>query len=232
MRVLLFGASGMIGSGVLRESLADPGVERVISIVRKPGTVQDAKLLEIVHEDFLNFGPIESLVFNEIDAAFFCLGVASAGMKETDYTHITYGITLAAARALLKASPAATFVYVSGVGTDSSEQRGPMWARVRGRIENTLLHLPLKTFIFRLGLVQPTHGAVSRTASYRLFYALTGPLIPVLRAVLPRFVTSTEQVGRAMLQVARHGAPRKVLDSADVNRLAAAGSRTESGSAA
>jgi hypothetical protein len=97
MRVLLFGASGMIGSGVLRESLADPGVERVISIVRKPGTVQDAKLLEIVHEDFLNFGPIESLVFNEIDAAFFCLGVASAGMKETDYTHITYGITLAAA---------------------------------------------------------------------------------------------------------------------------------------
>jgi uncharacterized protein YbjT (DUF2867 family) len=221
MRILLFGASGMIGSGVLRQCLADPGVERVVSIVRKSGPRQDPKLLEIVHEDFLNFAALESLVFADIDAVFFCLGVSSAGMNAEDYTRVTYGITLAAAQALLRASPGATFIYVSGVGADSTERNGPMWARVRGRIENTLLHLPLKTYIFRLGLVQPTHGAVSRTLSYRLFYAVLNPIIPLLRAMLPRLVTSTELIGRAMLEVARHGGPRRILDSADVNRLAA-----------
>jgi uncharacterized protein YbjT (DUF2867 family) len=219
MRVLLLGASGMIGGGVLRECLAAVDVQEVLSIVRTAGTLRHLKLREVVHADFLDFSSIEP-TFGAVDAAFFCLGVASAGMSEADYSRITYGITLAVARAVLQASPAATFVYVSGVGADSSEKTRTMWARVRGRTENALLNLPLKAFVFRLALVQPMYGASSRTGSYRLFYALTRPLLPLLRRLFPSWVSTTELVGRAMLEVARHGAPRQLLYSADINRLA------------
>jgi len=209
----------MIGGGVLRECLADPGVDEVISIVRRAGTVHHSKLREIVHADFHDFSSIAGTAFAGVDAVFFCLGVASAGMSEADYTRITYGITLAAAQTLLQSSPAASFIYVSGVGADSSERSRRMWARVRGRTENALLRLPLKTFIFRLALIQPVHGAVSRTPSYRLFYMAAAPLMPLLRMLFPASVTNTELVGRAMLEVARHGAPRPLLDSRDVNVL-------------
>ena len=210
----------MIGSGALRECLADPGVEEVVSIVRTAGAVHDPKLREIVHGDFLDFSSIGPTAFAGVDAVFFCLGIASVGMSEADYTRITYGITLAAAQTLLQSSPSATFIYVSGAGADSSERSRTMWARVRGRTENALLRLPLKACIFRLALIQPVHAAVSRTRSYRLFYAVAAPLIPLLRALFPRLVTNTELVGRAMLEVARHGAPRQLLDSRDVNLLA------------
>src|SRR5258706_7444577 len=166
MKVLIFGASGMVGSGVLRECLADSGVEQVISITRTTGRSGHPKLKEIAHANFLDFTKIAERAFSGIDAAFFCLGVSSSGMSEADYTRVTYEYTLAAARTLAKVSPRATFVYVSGVGADSTERSRTMWERVRGRTENALLALSPKSVVFRLALIQPRGGAVSRTPSY------------------------------------------------------------------
>jgi uncharacterized protein YbjT (DUF2867 family) len=219
MRVLIFGASGMVGGGVLRECLADPGVEQVISVARTASGSDCEKVKEIVHGDFLDFTKIEASVFGDIDAAFFCLGVSSSGMSETDYVRVTYEYTLAAARALFKISPDATFVYVSGAGADSTERSRTMWKRVRGHTENALLALSPKTFVFRPALIQPRGGAVSRTPIYRLLYRVTAPILPLLRALLPRSVTDTEQLGRAMLHVARNGAPHRLLYSDDINAL-------------
>jgi uncharacterized protein YbjT (DUF2867 family) len=220
VRVIVFGASGMVGQGVLRECLLDDGVERVITVVR---AAQQApphpKLREILHADFQDFGAIEAQLAGQ-DACFFCLGVTSAGLTEESYTRVTYGIAMAAASALLRASPGLTFVFVSGAGADSSETGRVMWARVKGRTENALLRLPFKAvYVFRPAFIQPLHGIQSRTTAYRVFYALTRPLLPLLRKALPRHTTTTEQLGRAMLVVSRQGAPKRVLESADIDAL-------------
>src|SRR3984957_12750403 len=177
MNVLLFGASGMVGQGVLRECLLDPGVELVTTIGRRAMGVQHQKIREIVHNDLWSYSSIEKEL-SGFDACFFCLGVTSAGMKESDYARITYGITIAAAECVSRLNPQMTFVYVSGAGTDSSEQGRIMWARVKGKTENALLRLPFKAAImFRPGAIQPLHGVRSRTASYRLLYNLTKPML-------------------------------------------------------
>jgi len=219
MKILIFGASGMIGRGVLQACLADADVEQVTVVVRRASAAPQDRLREVVQADFSDFSAIEAQAFAGVDAVFFCLGVASAGMDEADYTRVTFGFTLAAAQALARVAPGATFIYVSGAGADSTEQGSVMWARVRGRTENALLRLPLKAFVFRLALVQPLDGIVSRTRGYRWFYALARPLLPVLARLLPRYVTTTRQVGGAMLHVARHGAQRQVLESADINAM-------------
>ena len=223
MRVILFGASGMVGQGVLRECLRDPGVEKVLSIVRAPGGQTDSKLEELVHADFYDFKSVERRLTG-YDACFFCLGVSAAGMSEAEYRRVTYDLTLAAARTLARVSPAMTFVYVSGAGTDDSERGRSMWARVKGQTENALRQLPFAASVmFRPGIIQPLHGIRSRTRLYRVGYVMARPLFPLLEAVAPRLVTTTERVGRAMLQVARHGAPKPVLENGDINQLAAAG---------
>jgi uncharacterized protein YbjT (DUF2867 family) len=219
MKVILFGATGMVGQGVLRECLLDTEVERVLSIVRHPAGTVHVKLRELVHEDFYDYAAIESELAG-YDACFFCLGVTSAGMNETDYTRVTHDLTLAAARTLARKNPGMTFVYVSGLGTDSSEKGRSMWARVKGRTENALLALPFKAAVmFRPGLIRPLHGIKSRTRLYRFSYAVLGPLFPVIGALLPKTVTTTEAVGRAMLAVAKGGAPRPVLETPDINAL-------------
>ena len=219
MRVILFGATGMIGQGVLRECLLDPAVTEILSIVRTPLMVRDAKLRELRHEDFLHFEPI-AVEMTGFDACFFCLGVSSAGMKEAEYTRITYGYTLAAAELLARTDPDITFIYVSGEGTDSTEQGRSMWARVKGRTENALLQLSFRAvYLFRPGYIQPMHGIRSRTRLYRLMYAGLAPLFPLLRRLAPAHVTTTEEVGRAMLRVAREGAPTKVLGNRDIAAL-------------
>ena len=181
MKVLLFGASGMVGQGVLRECLLDPEVTTVLSIVRSSTGQQHPKLREIVHKDFLDFSSIESEL-SGFDACFFCLGVSSAGMSEENYRRITYDITLAAAQTLVKLNPNMTFVYVSGAGTDSSERGRVMWARVKGQTENALLRLPFKAaYMFRPAVIVPLHGIKSRTMLYRIPYAVLGPLLPLLK---------------------------------------------------
>ncbi|MEP6802106.1 MAG: epimerase [Acidobacteriota bacterium] len=227
MRVLLFGASGMVGQGVLRECLLDPEVAAILSIVRKPTGRTDRKLREIVHPHFLDFSPIESEL-SGFDAGFFCAGVSSAGMTEEEYRRVTYDQTMAAAGVLARLNPQMTFVYVSGAGTDSTENGRTMWARVKGRTENALLRLSFRSaYMFRPALIQPLHGIRSGTRAYRVLYGLLGPLLPILRVLLPGFVTTTERLGRAMLEVAKNGAPARVLNTPDINALAKGDARRE-----
>jgi len=174
----------------------------------------------IVQKNLWDFSPIEADLSGS-DACFFCLGVTSAGMKEADYEHITYGITLAAAQTLSRLNPQMTFVYVSGASADSSEQGKIMWARVRGKTENALLRLPFRAaYVFRPGIIEPVHGARSKTTAYRLLYIALKPLLGTLRWAFPNFVLTTEQIGRAMLIVTRNGAPKRILDSKDIRSVA------------
>ena len=221
MKVVLFGATGMIGRGVLRECLIDAGVDRVLTIGRSPTNQRHDKLREIVHEELLDFTSIR----NELagyDACFFCLGITSAGMNEADYRRVTYDIALAAARTLVELNPTMTFVFVSGTGADSSERGRVMWARVKGATENAILALPFKaSYVFRPAFVQPMHGIRSRTGWYNALYRVFGPLYPVLSRLAPGYMLTTEQIGKAMLHAARQGAPIRVLESRDIRALAA-----------
>jgi uncharacterized protein YbjT (DUF2867 family) len=220
MKVLVFGATGMVGQGVLRECLLDSGVQLVKTVGRTATGVEHQKLREIVHKDVWNYSPIETEL-SGFDACFFCLGVTSAGMKEVDYERVTYGITIAVAESLSRLNPQMTFVYVSGAGTDSSERGRIMWARVKGKTENALLRLPFQAaYMFRPGIIQPLHGVRSRTASYRLLYNLTKPVLSILHWAFPNLVLTTEQIGRAMLAVSRNGAPKRILESKDINAIA------------
>jgi uncharacterized protein YbjT (DUF2867 family) len=219
MKVLLFGATGMVGQGVLRECLLDPDVESVVSIGRGVTGQQHLKLRELLHSNFLDFSGIEDQT-SGFDACFFCLGVSSAGVSEEQYERVTYGFTVAAARVLAKLNPRMTFIYVSGMGTDSSEQGRSMWARVKGKTENELLRLPFRAaYMFRPGVIVPLHGVKSKTKLYRVFYVLLGPLLPPLKALFPKYVTTTEQIGRAMLKVAKQGWPKSVLETSDINKV-------------
>lgn len=220
MRAILFGATGMIGQGVLRECLADPEVREILSVVRRPSGVADPKLRELVHDDFFDYAAIEDRLTG-YDACFFCLGVSSAGMKEPEYRRMTYDLTMAAAETLARLNPSMTFCYVSGAGTDATEKGRSMWARVKGKTENDLAKLPFAaTYMMRPGYVQPGPGVRSKTALYRTFYTLLGPLYPLWRALLPGVVTTTANVGRAMIRVAEGGYERRVLEVRDINALA------------
>jgi uncharacterized protein YbjT (DUF2867 family) len=221
MKVVLFGATGMIGQAVLRECLADPDVTAVLSIGRRPGGTQHAKLREIVHADLVDLGPIEAQLAG-FDACFFCLGSTSVGMTEAEYTRVTYDVAMAAATALSRQSPGMTFVFISGRATDASEQGKTMWARVKGKTENAIARLPFKaTYMFRPGYIQPVHGEKSRTAWTRNTYLLAGWLYPLWKLLFPGYVTTTEKLARAMLAVARRGTDKHVLEVADINRVAA-----------
>lgn len=219
MRVLLFGATGMVGQGVLRECLLDPGVTAVQTIGRRPTGVRHAKLREIIHRDLMDYRASEADLTG-FDACFFCLGVSSFGMKESEYEPITYGITLAAAETLSRLNPGMTFVYVSGAGTDSTEHGRLMWARVKGRTENALQRLGFRAaYAFRPGFIEPMHGVTSSTRWYRVAYTILRPLVFVLRPLLGSHILTTEQMGRAMLAVVRRGAPVRVLEVKDIRAL-------------
>jgi uncharacterized protein YbjT (DUF2867 family) len=219
MKVILFGATGMVGQGVLRECLLDADVESVLAIGRSPTGQRHAKLREIVHSDFLDYSAIESELTG-YDACFFCLGVSSVGMNEERYRHLTYDITLAAARTLARLNPQMVFVYVTGRGTDSTEKGSLMWARVKGKTENDLLKLPFKAaYMFRPAGIQPLHGIRSKTGWVQAIYVGAAPLLSLLNRVAPNYMTTTEQVGRAMIRVARDGFARPVLESEDINGL-------------
>ena len=218
MKVILFGASGMVGQGILRECLLDPEVESILSVGRNTLPETAATLHQIqLPSDFSSIEP----ELTGYDACFFVLGVSSAGMSEADYTRITYDLTLAAAETLARVNPGMTFTYVSGAGTDSSEKGSTMWARVKGRTENALLRLPFKAaYMFRPGFIQPLHGIQSKTRLYSIVYTLSASLTPILRKLFPSHITTTEQLGKAMLQVAKHGYPKPILEMPDITSLA------------
>jgi uncharacterized protein YbjT (DUF2867 family) len=219
MKVIIFGASGMVGQGVLRECLVDASVERVLSVARRTRGKQDAKLREILHADFFDYAAIESELTG-YDACFFCLGVSSVGMDAERYRHLTYDLTMAAATTLARLNPGMVFTYVTGRGTDSTEQGSLMWARVKGKTENDLLKLPFKAaYMFRPAGIQPLHGVRSNLAWAQPIYVATAPLLGWLVRVAPGSMTTTERVGRAMISVVRNGYPKPVLESADINRF-------------
>ena len=219
MKVILFGATGMVGQGVLRECLLDSGVEQVLAIGRSATGQQHAKLQEIVQADLFDLSSIEGRLAG-FDACFFCLGVSAAGISEQDYRRITYELTMSVAKTMAKLNPEMTFIYVSGAGTDSAERSRMMWARVKGKTENDLLKMPFRAaYMFRPGYIQPLHGIRTKTKWYGALYAVMGPLYPMWKRLLPNYVTTTECLGRAMLNVARHGAPKRFLENQDINGL-------------
>jgi uncharacterized protein YbjT (DUF2867 family) len=209
MHVVIFGSSGMVGQGALREALLDPGVVKVTTLVRAPSGQSHAKLNEIIHRDMTNLAGLDL----RCDACFFAIGVTSAGLDEAAYTKVTYDTAIAAAKAVL--SPTTTFVFVSGRGAD----RDVMWARVKRRAETDLQAMPFKSvYVFRPAFIQPLHGIKSRTRLYNALYAVLWPLIYLLPSSAK---TTTERIGRAMLNVARAGFDTKTLENSDINRAAA-----------
>ena len=209
----------MVGQGVLRECLLDPEVETVLAVSRSPLGRSDGKLREIVRPNVDDLADVEAQLAG-YDACFFCLGVSSFRRSEADYSRVTHDLTLSVARTLVKLNPAMTFIYVTGAGTDSTERGRTMWARVKGRTENELLRLPFKAaYMFRPGAIQALDGIVSKTKVYQYLYVVFGPLFTLLRLVAPGMVTTTRQIGRAMILVARRGAPKPILESSDINAV-------------
>jgi hypothetical protein len=206
----------MVGQGVLRECLIDDGVEGVLAIGRNSTGLTHPKLRELVQKDLFDFGSVGADL-QGYDACFFCLGVSSAGMNEADYTRMTYDLTMGWARTLARINPGTAFLYVSGAGTGGKA----MWAQVKGRTEDALLALFPSAYMVRLAALRGMHGEVPRARWVRIAYAVLSPILPLLGAIAPGAVISTEELGRAMIRVARQGAPKRVLENRDLRVLAA-----------
>jgi nucleoside-diphosphate-sugar epimerase len=219
MKVILFGATGMVGQGALRECLLDADVTEVLTVGRGPLGRKHAKIREIIHPDLYDLSSIAPQLAG-YDACFFCLGVSSVGMSETDYTRVTHDLTLSVAHVLAQQNPQMVFLYVSGANTDSTERGKSMWARVKGRTENDLLREAFRAaYMLRPGFIQPMHGVKSRTPLYNAIYTLLSWLYPVVKTVAAKHVMTTEDLGRAMLKIAKSGAPKQVLEISDIKAL-------------
>jgi uncharacterized protein YbjT (DUF2867 family) len=220
MKVIVFGATGMVGAGVLLECLDDARVDAVLTVGRTPVGMSHPKLREIVHADFFDFVPIQAQLAG-YDACFYCLGTTSLRQTEESYRRVTYDMTLSAANAVIAANPALTFVFVSGLGTDSSERGRAMWARIKGKAENALFRMPFKaTYAFRPGFIQPLRGVRSKTPAYQVIYSVLAPFVPLARRLFPRYVTTTVEIGRAMINVVERGYPTPIVEMTDIHRLA------------
>jgi uncharacterized protein YbjT (DUF2867 family) len=213
---IITGATGMVGEGVLMECLADPRVERVLIINRKPSGFTHPKLREIVQADFHDLSAIESRLAG-YDACFFCLGASSLGMSEADYTKVTHDLTLHLGHTLARQNPDMTFTYVSGAGTDSSEHGKTMWARVKGATENELLRLFPRGVMFRPGFMRATPGQ----KNLKGWYKAIAWLYPIGRRLYPKGFCTLQEVGRAMINATATGSPKPVLEVMDIVALAA-----------
>jgi hypothetical protein len=216
VRAIITGVTGMVGEGVLHESLNHPDVESVLVINRRPCGVSHPKLKEVVHKDFHNLSGVESQLAG-YNACFFCLGVSSVGMKEPEYRKMTYDLTMHFASTVLRLNPDMTFNYISGAGTDSSENGRQMWARVKGKAENDLMKLPFKaSYMFRPGFIEPTKGLKNTLKLYKY----VGWMIPVMRVVAPNFISSLSDIGQAMVKSVTKGYEERILEVSDINKLA------------
>jgi uncharacterized protein YbjT (DUF2867 family) len=220
MRILLTGATGMVGQGTLRECLLSSEVTEVLAIGRTPAGQQHPKLRQLTLPDIGNLSGYEDQLTG-FDACLFCAGISSVGLSEAEYTRITYDLTLSFARTLVSLNPQMTFIFISGMGSDSTEKGRTMWARVKGRTENELQRLGFKSvYVFRPGFIQPLHGVRSKTRLYQFIYDLTAPLMPLLQTRLKGYINTTDQIGRAMIRVAREGYAKTILEPADINSIA------------
>ncbi len=220
MRAILFGGTGMVGQGVLLECERDADVEEVLAVGRSPLANPGPKVWEIAVSDLYDLSDLEDELTG-FDACFFCLGTSSSGMSEAEYRRVTYELTMSVARTLVRLNPGMVFEYVSGAGTDSSAKGRVMWARVKGQTENELLALGFKgAYMFRPGGIVPMDGIRSKTKVYQVFYTILGPVLPLLQRMFPRYVTTTRELGRAMIRVAKVGFEKKVIEAGDIGRIA------------
>jgi hypothetical protein len=216
IRAIILGSTGMVGEGVLHECLHHSGVESVLLINRRPFGIRHDKVKEIIHRDFFDFSPIADQLTG-YNACYFCMGVSSVGMKESEYRKVTYDLTLHVAGTLVPGNPDMVFCYVSGVGTDSTEKGRSMWARIKGKTENDLLALPFRdAYMFRPGYIQPTRGLKNTYRIYKLF----APFYPVLRRLFPKYAGTMQELGLAMINAVLTGSDKKVLDPPDIRKLA------------
>jgi uncharacterized protein YbjT (DUF2867 family) len=215
IRAIITGATGMVGEGVLLECLDHADIVQVLVINRKPAGVSHPKLHEIIHADFFNLASIEQQLIG-FDACFFCLGVSSVGIGKDEYAHVTHDLTLSMARLLAKLNPEMTFCYVTGAGTDSSEQGRIAWARVKGATENALIRLFKRAYMFRPAFMKATPGQ----KNVKSYYKLLAWLYPVGRALYPAGFCTLREVGLAMINAARKGYPKNILEVEDIVELA------------
>ena len=216
IRAVIFGATGMVGEGVLHEALHDTLVESVLVISRRPCNVLHPKLTESLHEDFYDYSAISDRL-RGYNACFFCLGVSSVGKREEEYRRLTYDLTMAAARKFSQLNPDMVFCYVSGMGTDSTEQGRLMWARIKGKTENDLMKLPFKAvYAFRPGFIRPTKGLKNAFTVAKIL----APLYPALKFLIPNYLCTLEDVGRSMIRVTESGYSSRILECKDITRLA------------
>ncbi|MCH6573850.1 MAG: NAD-dependent epimerase/dehydratase family protein [Bacteroidetes bacterium] len=221
INAIIFGATGMVGEGVLHECLKHPDIESVLVINRRSCGVNHEKLREIIHTDFLDFSTIE----NELagyNACYFCMGVSSIGKKEEEYTRLTYDLTMHVANTLVKLNPEMTFCYISGAGTDSTEKGRSMWARVKGKTENDLMKLPFKaSYMFRPGYIQPTKGLKN---TYK-FYKVVAPIYPLIKLLFSKYVCTLQEIGLSMINVTLYGSDKQILECKDIVRQSKARKR-------
>ncbi|MEX2460386.1 MAG: NAD-dependent epimerase/dehydratase family protein [Paenibacillaceae bacterium] len=216
IRAIITGSTGMVGEGVLHECLMHPDIERVLVINRKSCGVSHPKLVEIIHSDFFDLSTIETQLTN-YNACYFCLGVSSVGLKEVEYARLTYDLALHMASLLSRLNPDMVFCYVSGTGTDSTEQGKSMWAKVKGKTENHLLQLPFKkAYMFRPGYIHPTKGLKN---THKYYFAIIW-LYPILRRFFPNLAISLKELGLAMIHTVNKGYDRSILESKDIIELA------------
>jgi uncharacterized protein YbjT (DUF2867 family) len=221
INVIITGSTGMVGKGVLLECLENSDVKKILLLNRSSVGIEHEKITELIIEDFQNLSPLREAL-SGYDACYFCLGVSSFRMKEKEYNEITYRVTLHLAKLLSDINPSMSFCYVSGVGTDSTEKGRSMWARVKGKTENALKKLPLKSvFLFRPGYIQPQKGIKSKTAMYNTLYVFVKPLYPLFKLIIPGKVTTTSDIGKAMIYTSLHGSDKDVFYNKDINEVAA-----------
>lgn len=219
MKVIITGATGMVGKGVLLECLRNKAVESVLVINRKTVGIKHPKLKEIIHSDFFDLSSINE-EFLGYDACFFCLGISAFRQSEAAYTRITYDLTMNFAQELLKFNIDMTFIYVSGTGTDSTEKGRTMWARVKGKTENDIFKLGFQNaYAFRPAYIKPEANAPSSTPVYRVLYSVLGVLHPIIELIIPKYTTTTTQIGKAMIEVVKNGFAKKHVESADIIQL-------------
>jgi uncharacterized protein YbjT (DUF2867 family) len=221
MKIILFGATGMVGGGVLRECLNDARVESVLAVGRRSCELKHPKLRELLIQDLFALDA-EREELSGFDACFFCLGISSFGVTETEYRRVTLELTMEIAKLLGELNPSITFCYVSGQGSDRSGTSRVMWARVKGEAENQLLEMPFPGYAFRPGIIRPWKGVSSRTTLYKIAYAALRPIFPVVNRLFPNQVTTTGRIARAMIRAAEGNCSEHVLEVRDINALGAA----------
>ena len=219
IKAIIFGSSGMIGKGLLRECLRNPKIESILAINRQPSNLRYTILKEIIHENFFDISALTEDL-KGYNTCFFCLGVSAMGLSENDYNKITYDLTIYIAETLLKINKEMTFCYISAAGADSSEKGRIMWARVKGKTENALLKMPFtKAYMFRPGYIQPMIGIKSKTKLYNKLYSITKPFYFILRR-FKSFVTNSEALSSSMINAVAKGYEKNILKSSDINKIA------------